>query len=180
MIVIQRALRAIDAICFLGAVVASFAIAVLAVMLIVEVALTSFASWSQPWAVEYSGYLLAAALFSGSGWTLRQGGHIRVNALIGLLPSRARYLLDVAVSVFALGLLIYLSVAVANNAWRSFEFGSQSYFPTRTPLFYPQTLLAVSIWILTLAFVARLIRLAGGEEPEIGGPSMFGSQDKTS
>ena len=36
--------------------------------------LSSFFSWSQPWAVEYSGYLLAMTLFAGSGWTLARAG----------------------------------------------------------------------------------------------------------
>ena len=159
-------LRTIDGICLVGGAVASAAIAILAVMLIAEVLLTSFANWSQPWAVEYSGYLLAVILFAGSGWTLRQGGHIRVNAVIGQLPANAQRWLDIAASTFAIGLFLYVAIAVTGNAWRSFELGSTSYYPTRTPIFYPQAILAASFWLLLLAFVARVARLLTGQPPD--------------
>ena len=159
-------LKAIDFVCDVGGVVAAMAAAALAVMLIVEVALTSFAGISQPWAVEYSGYLLAVILFAGSGWTLRRGGHIRVNAVIGQLPSNAQRWLDIAASTFAIGLFLYVAIAVTGNAWRSFELGSTSYYPTRTPIFYPQAILAASFWLLLLAFVARVARLLTGQPPD--------------
>ena len=162
----RQLLKIIDGLCLAGGVVASAAIAILAVMLIIEVLLTSFADWSQPWAVEYSAYLLAAGLFAGSGWTLRTGGHIRVNAVIMLMPERAQRFFDFGATVFVLGLLAYVSMALSQNAWRSFELGSVSYYPTRTPLFYPQVVLAASFWVLTLAMLARLIRLTIGDETE--------------
>ena len=166
----QRFLTAIDRVCDIGGFIAALAAAILAVMLIIEVGLTSFAAMSQPWAVEYSGYLLSAILFAGSGWTLRQGGHIRVNALIAILPYRARRAFDLAATTFAIGLLFYVAVAVSHYALRSFEFGTTSYYPTRTPLFYPQALLALSFWILLLAFVARFLRICRGDAPDRGEP----------
>ncbi len=162
----QRLLKLIDAICFAGGVFACAAIAALALMLIAEVVLTSTIEWSQPWAVEYSAYMLAAGLFAGSGWTLRTGGHIRVNAVVMMLPAAIQRWLDLTVTVLALGLLVYVSMAVTENAWRSFQVGSLSFYPTRTPLFYPQAMLAASIWILTLAMLARLIRLITGQAPD--------------
>lgn len=174
----QRLLKLIDAICFAGGVVACLAIAALALMLIGEVILTSAFEWSQPWAVEYSAYLLAAGLFAGSGWTLRTGGHIRVNAVVMLLPQLVQRWLDVAVTVFALGLLLYVSTAVTDNAWRSFELGSLSFYPTRTPLFYPQAMLAASFWVLTLAMLARLIRLVIGEAPDDKPPTVGAQPEK--
>jgi len=169
-------LRTIDGICLVGGAVASAAIAILAVMLIAEVLLTSFANWSQPWAVEYSAYLLAAGLFAGSGWTLRTGGHIRVNAAVMLLPPRLQKAFDLGGTVFVLGLLIYVSVALTENATRSFELGSVSYYPTRTPLFYPQAVLAASFWVLALAMLARLLRLITGNAPEVK-PSTVKTRD---
>lgn len=163
----RQLLKIIDGLCLAGGVVASVAIAALAVMLIIEVLLTSLVDWSQPWAVEYSAYLLAAGLFAGSGWTLRTGGHIRVNAVVMLMPERMQRILDTGATVFVLGLLAYVSMALSENAWRSFDLGSVSYYPTRTPLFYPQIVLAASFWVLTLAMLARLVRLIIGDETDI-------------
>jgi len=70
---LRRALAAIDILNAVGAGFAAISAALLAVMLIVEVVTTSAFAWSQPWAVEYSGYFLAFILFCGSGWALRSG-----------------------------------------------------------------------------------------------------------
>lgn len=171
---LRALLRLIDALCALGAAVAAAACLALAVMLIVEVVLTSFFAYSQPWAVEYSGYLLAATLFAGAGWTLGQGGHIRVAALIDLLPPRVFRFTDLAASVFALGVAGFVAMATVENTWRSVERGSVSYYPTATPIWIPQSVLAAGWIILTLGLVARIIRLALNEEteraPEPGAP----------
>ncbi len=159
-------LRALDAICGFGAVIAALGCAILAAMLIVEVITTSFFAYSQPWAVEYSGYLLAAALFAGSGWSLGQGAHIRVALLLELLGARAFRFADLTVSVFALSIAAYVSFALAGNAARSLELGSVSYYPSATPIWIPQAVLAFGWIVLCLGLVARIIRLISGRPSE--------------
>jgi len=97
----SRLLKFLDGLCIAGAGFAALCCLALAVMLIIEVIATSFFSYSQPWAVEYSGYLLAPTLFAGAGWTLSRGGHIRVAVIIDALPERAERFLDLVMSVFA-------------------------------------------------------------------------------
>ena len=162
-------LKIIDGLCVAGAVVAGLCAAGLAAMLIVEVVTTSFFTWSQPWAVEYSGYLLAATRFCGSGWTLRDAGHVRVQVLTNLLPAGAHRIADAIGTAFALGVAGFAAWAVTDYAIRSYGFGSTSVFPTRTPLVYPQGLLAAGLTILALGLLARLIRLVMGAAPETAG-----------
>jgi TRAP-type mannitol/chloroaromatic compound transport system permease small subunit len=159
-------LRTLDAICGFGAFIAALCCALLAIMLIVEVITTSFFAYSQPWAVEYSGYLLAAILFAGSGWTLGQGAHIRVALFMEFLGARAYRFVDLAISLFALGIAVYVSFAVAENAARSLELGSVSYYPSATPVWIPQAVLAFGWIVLCLGLIARIIRLISGRTPE--------------
>ena len=159
-------LRTIDALGYVGAAGAALACAALAVMLVVEVIATSFLAWSQPWAVEYASYFLALTLFLGSAWALRTGGHIRVSALLALVPPRVARLIDLAGSIFALGVIGWVAVALVSQALRTLELGSVSYYPSRTPLVYPQALLALGFVLLALAFLARVLRLAVGLAPE--------------
>jgi TRAP-type C4-dicarboxylate transport system permease small subunit len=154
----RQVLRLIDGIAFAGAVAACIACFCLAVMLIFEVIVTSFFAWSQPWAVEFSGYLLLFVLFSGSGWALKQGAHIRVTALTDMLPATWMRPLDILCSLSALALTAYLSSALVEHAWRSYGFGSLSVFPSRSPLWVPQAALALSVIILSLSLFARIIR----------------------
>jgi len=172
----RAVLRTIDAICFAGAVVAALAIAVIAAMLIVEVIVTSRFGWSQPWVVEYSGYGLAAALFAGSGWALRQDGHIRVTILFQALPAGLQRAVDVLCTLTALAITVYAARALVIFAMRSAELGSVSTYVTRTPLVYPQALLAASFVILALALVGRLIRLFAGLPTEAPGTTVIAAK----
>lgn len=162
----RAVLKVMDAICGIGAAVAALAIAGIAVMLIAEVILTSQFGTSQPWVVEYSGYGLAAALFAGSGWAMRTGGHIRVTVLMNLLPGPMLRLADIAGTLAALAMTLYASRALIELASRSAELGSVSTYLSRTPLVYPQAMLAAGFVILAVGLTARLIRLITGEAPE--------------
>jgi TRAP-type C4-dicarboxylate transport system permease small subunit len=161
-------LRGIDLLCALGAVVAAVSAALLALILITEVIATSFLGWSQPWAVEYAIYLQCFVLFCGAGWTLRQGGHIRVGILLQALQPGAARLLDLIGTTFAIGMLGFATWALWQQSLRTVEFGSTSFYPMGTPLWIPQALLTVGVTLLLLAFVARLLRLLLGLRPDLG------------
>ena len=161
-----RTLRAVDAILYVGAAIGALSALVLAGMLIVEVITTSFLAYSQPWAVEYSAYLPGLVLFAGTGWTLGQGGHIRVEVLASALGGRAMRWLDLLGSAFGLGVSGFVALALVRQALRTGEIGSVSYFPSQTPLVYPQALLALGFVFLATAFVARIVRLLVGAPPE--------------
>lgn len=162
-----RILKICDLFCGIGAALACIAFAALAIMLIIEVITTSFLAYSQPWAVEYSAYFLAATLFAGSGWALGQGAHIRVAVLLQLFPDRLFRIIDLAISLFALAVAVYVAAAVVQNAHRSFELGSVSFYPTRTPIWLPQAMLAFSWVVLCLGLLARILRLATGRPAEV-------------
>lgn len=159
-------LRAIDAACTVGAWIAAVSAGLLALILIVEVGATSFFGWSQPWSVEYAIYLQCMVLFCGAGWTLRQGGHIRVSIILQALPPPMARLLDMAGCTFAIGVLGYACWALWQQWVRTFDFASTSFYPMATPLWIPQGFLTIGITLLALAFVARLVRVLLGEEPE--------------
>jgi TRAP-type C4-dicarboxylate transport system permease small subunit len=160
-------LRGIDAACAIGAFIAAVSAGLLALILIVEVVATSLFSWSQPWAVEYPVYLQCVVLFAGTGWTLRQGGHIRVAVLMQALPPGLARLVDMVGTVFAIGFLGFACWALWQQLIRTIEFGSTSYYPMGTPLWLPQSLLTAGVTLLVLAFLARLLRLAVGEQADM-------------
>ncbi|MDA1057248.1 MAG: TRAP transporter small permease, partial [Proteobacteria bacterium] len=108
-------------------------------------------------------------MFGGSAWALREGGHIRVNLIMQPLGPRARRAVDLVGTAFALGISTYLSVASVNFTARTFALGSLSIFPTETPLGWPQTAFSFGICLLTLALLARLIRVVIDEAPDSSG-----------
>ena len=157
-------LKFIDRICYGAAVAAATLLASLFILGFSEIVLRSAFRISLPFAVEYAGYLLVLVLFLGSGWTLSQGGHIRVNLVSEHIGSRAAKRLDLICTVVAFcvaGLLSFSMIGFAVGTWQR---GTVSYFVSETPLAIPQMLLAIGLCILTLALFGRLLRLIYGEK----------------
>lgn len=144
-----------------GAVVAAAALAVLALMLVLEVVLNSVFRMSQPWATEYSVYLLGASLFAGSGWVFTETGHIRVSLLSDRLSRAVARALAVVTETIALAVASFAAWCMTDYALTSLERGSTSLYPSATPLWLPQLLLAVSLWLICLGILACMLELLG-------------------
>lgn len=164
--VLTAVLAGIDALCLGAAWIAAGCTGLLALMMIVEIFATNLFNWSQPWIVEYGSYFLAAILFAGSGWTLKDGGHIRVGLVTAALGPRGERRLDLVATIWGLIFVGYATWALALYAARSAEVGSVSTYLSQTPLAYPQAVLAASVGLLWLALLARLLRLIFGLDPE--------------
>ena len=165
--VLSRLCAAIDRANEWGAWFAAACCAFLALMLIVEVGVTSKLGWSQPWAVEYASYLCAVTLFGGCGYALRHSSHIRVAVALDHFPQPLVRILDFACTAGAIAITGILAYGFYDLAARSFERGSKSYFTMQTPLWIPQGLMAIGVFLLLAALIARAIRILIGEPPDL-------------
>ena len=109
-----------------------------ALLVTVEVVLRKFANISLGGADEISGYAFAVATSFGFAFALFERAHIRVDALLVVLPRPLR----LGLSFFGLALLIGFAGVVGWQAWSlvgdTLEFSSRSITPLRTPLAIPQ------------------------------------------
>ena len=158
-------LKFIDWVCLFAAAAAAVLLSVLFLLGLTEIILRSAFRVSLPFAVEYAGYLLVLVLFLGSGWTLAQGGHIRVTLLSEHVSRRIARPLDVVCTAIALFIAGLWTVSMVDFALGTWQRGTVSYFASETPLAIPQGLLAVGPFVLALALFARLVRLHRGEDP---------------
>lgn len=163
----QAILKSIDRLCLGAAYVAAGLLAVLFLLGFAEIVLRSGFGISLSFSVEYSGYLLVLVLFLGSGWTLLNAGHIRVTLISELISDRAAHVLDVLCTVVALVVSAILSIALIEYAYGTWARGTLSYYSSETPLAYPQAFLAVGPIILTLALLARALRLLTGRPVDV-------------
>jgi len=96
---------------------------------------------------ELTGYAMAFTIAWGSGYALFSRSHIRVDVVYVLLSKRLRAVLDV-IALFVFGAVIVVlcrySVQLLLESW---EYGSKSLTPMRTPLVIPQ-----SIWFGGMMF----------------------------
>ena len=151
----------------MGAAVISAALTFsIVAMILCEIVARSLFNYSLSFAWEYSAYAMGVAMFGGAAFALRTGGHIRVSLLAGRLPPQVAHWLDISCTVFGGALAGYIAIALGQLAWRSFIAGSTSPTVSATPLVIPQSTIAIGMGLLSLQFVARLLRLLSDRPPE--------------
>jgi len=113
----------------------------------------------------YAGYAMAASSFFALASTLKRGEHIRVTLILQRFKGGTRRALE----YWCLGAAILLSGFFAWYSWDmvywSWEFDSRSDAMDASPLWIPQSAMALGVTVLTVAFVDELVQLAGGRDP---------------
>ena len=82
-------------------------------------------------------------------------------------PQPVVRVLDFACTVGAIAITGIMAYGFYDLAARSFERGSKSYFTMQTPLWIPQGVLAIGVFLLLAALVARALRILIGEAPDL-------------
>ncbi|WP_236744449.1 TRAP transporter small permease [Marinobacter similis] len=82
---------------------AGFCIALIMVVILLQIVGRIF-GFIIPSAENVSGYALAASTFFGLAYTFHEGGHIRVTLVIQKWPAKARFVQELLVLLFGLGL----------------------------------------------------------------------------
>ena len=118
-----------------------------------------------PSAAEISGFFLAAASFLALAYTLRHGGHIRVNLIIRNLKGPARRMTE----IFSLAVAFLLTAFFAWNVlWMvidSWQFHEVSYGIVPVPLWIPQSSMLIGLVVLAIALLDDLIVVMRGGDP---------------
>ena len=117
---------------------------------------------------EYCAYGLAAIIFLGAGYCLKEKGHIRITLILGLLPAKlARTItfLATGVTTVFMGYLWWYLFKMVNATVR---YHSTSGTLTNTPLWIPQTIMLIGAACFFIQFVGITIRtyqaMGTGEE----------------
>jgi TRAP-type C4-dicarboxylate transport system permease small subunit len=129
---------------------------------------------------EIGGYALAFGGMWALAWTLRSGGHVRIDVLLPRLPPRLQAMLTYA----SLAIMALFAGAVAFYTWflalDSWAGDARATSIARTPLFVPQALMAVGLSALA---VEALVILACGLVASaqagrlVGAPILEGADD---
>lgn len=108
---------------------------------------------------EVSGYLVLAIVFLGLAYTLKDGGHIRVDVVFGRLGGAARRATQAACLVVALA---WAGFVVAGT-WRLLEeYYTQrvlSFAYLQTPLWIPGAVMVAGAVLLVLQVIGMFLRL---------------------
>jgi TRAP-type C4-dicarboxylate transport system permease small subunit len=105
----------------------------------------------------YAGYLMAAAGFLALAHTLKHNEHIRVTLLLAQLRGARRHALELwALSASAL-LAMLAALYSVRLAWQSYAFHDISTSSDATPLWLPQSAMALGTVVLCIALLDELM-----------------------
>ncbi|MCM5682734.1 TRAP transporter large permease subunit [Schlegelella sp. S2-27] len=117
------------------------------------------------WVTEYSTYFVVAITFVGAAFAVSRDSHIRVTLWLDHLPADRRRRAELAGAWLAL-------LAVVLIAWKAAEFvhgeylaGTRDFGLLATPMWVPQSAVAVGYFTLLLALALEACRLAGTTAP---------------
>jgi TRAP-type C4-dicarboxylate transport system permease small subunit len=156
-----------------GAAMAVSGAAVAGMMALVtfEVLLRTFANRSTLVADEMAGYLLVGMTFLGLAPSLRDGAFIRIDTYRGRLRGGARRALDVALVALALAYAITLDWYLWDLLAGTWRLGTTSIQVSRTPLWIPQTVMAVGGLLLIVELVVEMVLVITADEALAAGES---------
>jgi len=155
--VTSRLLAGLDRVTAAMAYVAGALFIALSFYLTVDVIGRKFFHLSTAVSDEYGGYALAVGGMWALAYTLRTGGHVRIDILLPYLPRTVRGVLDYG----ALLCMIVFASMIAIYTWRlaidSYVGDGRAMSFLRTPLCVPQGLMAVGFTALSVEAIAILL-----------------------
>ena len=132
------------------------------VAILVLITLQMLARWTGemlPGSTDYAGYFMAASSFFAFAYALNNGSHIRVNILLGSLGRHRRW---AEIWCFAIGslLAIYWARYAINSVVWSRKLDDVSQGLDATPLWIPQSAMAVGSVVFAIALLDNLVQVA--------------------
>ena len=114
---------------------------------------------------EFAGFFLAASSFLALAYTLRAGGHIRVELLLQRLGSGARRVAEVWCVAAGAAIAAYFTWYASGLVLESIQYGDVSPGIVPVPLWIPQSAMALGLAVLAIALLDELVHVLRGGAP---------------
>ncbi len=150
--------RAVDGLAVVCAILASVMLTVAAGVITVMVIDRAIGA-SAYWQIEFSVYLMVAAVFLGSPYTLHTRGHVNVDLLDTILPPAFRKGVRFAVGLVGLAVCIYLAWVGWTLFHAAWESGDTSESMWAAPLWPLYLTMPVGLGLTALQYLAELWRI---------------------
>jgi TRAP-type C4-dicarboxylate transport system permease small subunit len=113
------------------------------------------------WQTEAVVFSATAAIFLGAPYVLLTKGHVGVDVIQLLVKPRTRLRMERTGAVFGMIFCVVMVIATAVHLYEAIEGGWTTPSVAAIPLWMPLTPMFVGLLLLTLQYVAELIKLAG-------------------
>lgn len=109
-----------------------------------------------PFSVEYTEYLVPVITFVGAAYTLREGGHVKVDVVLQRWPSKVRPWVVLIGYLLGLGFLIMVSIPTLRLALTAIRMHYLSLYPLQTPIGYVQLIVPIGLWLFALQVITEI------------------------
>jgi TRAP-type C4-dicarboxylate transport system permease small subunit len=151
-------IRLLDPLYRLSGYAAGFCIFAIFVVTMVQI-IGRLVGYNPAGLVSYASYLMAASVFCGLAHTFDAGGQIRIELFLSMM-GRVRWLVERIGFVFAAAIAGWMSYHAWSMVYWSVKLGDISEGMDATPLWIPQSTMAVGVTLFFVAVLDRTIRLA--------------------
>lgn len=152
-------IRLIDLLSMLGGVGAAASVFMLCLLIMVSVIARYVFNRPFLYVDEIASYLLVSLVFLGLAYTLREGGHIRVEMLVDRLSRRARSILGAVTGLIAVVWAFFLFIGVTGLWLRYLKGGVRGYGTLQAPLWVPALPLVIGGAFLLLQVLAEILKV---------------------
>lgn len=150
--------RLADSLSDLSAKISAVILGLMTLLILVEIFIWNLFQKTTLIADEYSAYGLAAIIFLGAGYCLKEKGHIRITLILGFLPPKATRIITFVATMITTGFMGYLWWYLFKMVKSALRYESTSGTLTHTPLWIPQALMLTGAGIFFIQLVATSIK----------------------
>jgi TRAP-type C4-dicarboxylate transport system permease small subunit len=120
------------------------------------------------WQTDFVTFSLVAATFIGAPYLLLSRGHVNVDVLPVYLGQKGRYRLALAAALMSLGFCLAMAVLTFNFWHEAWENNWRSESMWRARLWIPYASMPIGLGIISIQYVAEILKLVTGREPPFG------------
>jgi len=107
-------------------VLLGFFISAIVIIMLLQIVMRYLFNNSLPWTEEFCRYCYIYVMFIGMSFAIKEGSHLRVDALVELLPIRLREVIIVLVDLFVFALLVLMFVSSLTTVHDAYLVGNYS------------------------------------------------------
>lgn len=164
----DRTLSVVDWLSEFGGYLGALSLLCILVLISSEMISRNAFGYSFHFSWDLAGYCMGSCFLLTSAAALKGGNHVRVTALVEVLPRAVGRKLDLMACLIGVVICGYLACALIEMAWLSGVRGTTAATSFRVPLVYPQGTLAFGAVLLTLQCLAQVMRQLRGEPMVVG------------
>ncbi len=150
------------------AILSAVTLGLMSILILVEIFLWNAFEKTTLIADEYSAYGLAAIIFLGSGYCLKEKGHIRIPVILNLLPEKVTRVITFVATAATTAFMGYIWWYLFLMVKATVRYNSTSGTLTNTPLWIPQSIMLVGAACFFVQLIGTTLKtyraIGSGEE----------------